>query len=751
MKTITNFFPVQLPFENFEISRIDYSFDLLRQLRREHNSTHSFFRNSDYIYVSPMVGQPLQLGHIVSLVVKDNLSVVSSLIKHIFFRSFREKFPEIVPISFYPFRILSRRESDDAIWNLLPEELQGVLSYKKLIEIQIREIEINDCRHLGILINLQSRWIFSKNCAELANEGFAINGREVLISEVISGLEGILAPDESLIGSVKTIDQNTATAEIESNDGIVNYPLTSLYLHRSDRNIRDYLEFKLEESKVNQIFFQIRQKDESSSNAHYYHTQIKQTAKTISELVYQNLDSFTFSIASQPITPNKSFDIRKPSFLFDYNPGASHTNPSIGLLDYGPYDSSTFSPKRPVILVCCHKSNRGGFADFVGKLRDGIPSSAYFKGGMKGKYRLHDIVFDFVEFEDYSINEYGAKLTEYIRSKSALPDLAIIETVDWFRKKSPRENPYYRAKAYLLSSGVPVQFVKNDNTRKLDKEVQWICESIALQMYAKLGGIPWVLPANQSVDHEIIVGIGSTVLRENRFTGSAQEKIVGITTFFSGDGRYIFGNRCQEVPYNQYFDHLLRHLQQSVIDISQDYGWRENDTIRIIFHVFKPIKNIEVEVVDALIGKFTNYDIRYCFVTVSEQHPFLMFDPSQAGIGRSAKGKFVPQAGINWVLDETSCVLQLRGSQDIKSTRHRFSRPVLIKIHDKSTYRDLNSIVQQVFNFTYLSWRGFHPVPQPATLLYSDLIAKLLTSLRKIESWKPELVNSVLRAKKWFL
>lgn len=138
-------------------------------------------------------------------------------------------------------------------------------------------------------------------------------------------------------------------------------------------------------------------------------------------------------------------------------------------------------------------------------------------------------------------------------------------------------------------------------------------------------------------------------------------------------------------------------------------------------------------------------------MTISDYHPFLIFDTSQSGIGYSHKGAFVPERGVNWIIDDHTCLLQLKGPRDIKTAKHRFSNPVLVRIHNKSTYEDLNSITQQVFNFTYLSWRGFHPAQQPVTILYSDLIANQLSRLRKIKTWKPEIVNSLLKAKKWFL
>jgi argonaute-like protein implicated in RNA metabolism and viral defense len=491
--------------------------------------------------------------------------------------------------------------------------------------------------------------------------------------------------------------------------------------------------------------------DRTRLDAQYYFGEVERMASSLSRLEYRNRDDFAFSISAEPAGILNSFRIHAPSYLFDYNPGASDDNASRGLTVHGPYDSSTFDVKYPKVLAVLHENHRGGFADFLGKLKSGIPSSRSFKSGLVGKYRLHDITFETVELGNYGLREYAEKIADYIREQDTLPDLAVVETKEEFRQLPSQSNPYYWVKAYLLSLGIPVQFIKNKNVRKPDHLLQWVCESVALQVYAKLGGRPWVLPASTSIDHEIVVGIGSSMLRRNLFAGSPQQRIVGITTFFTGDGRYIFGNRCKEIPFEQYFDELLSSLRSSIQDISADYNWRDGDTVRIVFHVFKPIKNVEAEVVAALLQEFAQYDIRYCFVTISDRNPFLLFDRHQKGVGPKKKGRYVPRRGTNWVLGPHACLLQLTGPDDIKSERHGFGNPVLVRIHEGSTFLDLNTIVQQISNFTHLSWRGFNAAQQPATVLYSELIAKNLSHMRKIKSWKPELINSLLRDKKWFL
>lgn len=47
-----NFFPINIGFEEFQISRTKYSDKTLKELRNKYNKSHSFFRDGDYIYIS---------------------------------------------------------------------------------------------------------------------------------------------------------------------------------------------------------------------------------------------------------------------------------------------------------------------------------------------------------------------------------------------------------------------------------------------------------------------------------------------------------------------------------------------------------------------------------------------------------------------------------------------------------------------------------------------------------------------------
>src|SRR5690625_5939480 len=149
-----NYFPIKFDFENYQIRATDYTDDKLTELREKYNDTHMMFRNEDRIYISNKEGQDVGIGNTVTKNIFENKDITLSLIKHLFFRTFRERFPNLIPVDFYPFRFFSRKEKDDIIYDLLPFNLRNKIVFKKLIYIKLRYTEINDEQWFLFLVNI---------------------------------------------------------------------------------------------------------------------------------------------------------------------------------------------------------------------------------------------------------------------------------------------------------------------------------------------------------------------------------------------------------------------------------------------------------------------------------------------------------------------------------------------------------------------------------------------------------------------
>jgi hypothetical protein len=213
----------------------------------------------------------------------------------------------------------------------------------------------------------------------------------------------------------------------------------------------------------------------------------------------------------------------------------------------------------------------------------------------------------------------------------------------------------------------------------------------------------------------------------------------------------------RECSYEQYPAVLQDSTVQVLKDIKRRNAWRSGDTIRVVYHAFKPLKDIEVaKIVKACVDEVgREQHIEFAFLTISFAHPFKLLDTAQPGRlpkrGGPPKGVFAPERGLMTQLGRYTRLLCTNGPTLIKRATSPLPSPVLVHLHKESTYHDLPYLTEQVLKFTALSWRLTLPAERPVTIYYSELIAELLARLQSIPGWSPAVLNTRLRTSRWFL
>jgi hypothetical protein len=272
---------------------------------------------------------------------------------------------------------------------------------------------------------------------------------------------------------------------------------------------------------------------------------------------------------------------------------------------------------------------------------------------------------------------------------------------------------------------------------------------MALATYAKLGGIPWLLAAEKPIAHELVFGLGSSTVRNGRL--GEEERMVGITTVFTGDGNYFVNNISAAVSADQYFEILLLSMRLTMDRIKKAYNWQARDTVRLIFHAFKTFKDVEVNVVKRVVAELGDYNVEFSFIHIAESHPFLLFDTDQQGVGFYRKGVFAPERGKFLQLSEHTSLVSLTGASELKQAIDGLPSPVQLILHHDSTFKDLTYLSKQVLKFGAHSWRSFMPAPMPVTVYYSQLMAQLLGQLNKVSAWNPDALYNKIGTTRWFL
>ena len=276
---------------------------------------------------------------------------------------------------------------------------------------------------------------------------------------------------------------------------------------------------------------------------------------------------------------------RRPALIYILDPKGSPTCEwpvDAGLNQYGPYSSRTFTPNRPQVCIICQKSKEGQVEQFIRKLKTGITGTGVkfppFEKGMLRKYNLGDLKTTTFTAEDASPAAYRKGIAQALAMrgpKGPQWDLGLVQIDEDFHSLYGADNPYLISKAEFLQHQIPTQEFEIETAHLSDYNLQYALNNMALAIYAKLNGTPWLIKADEGISHELVIGLGSALIGENRLGES--ERVVGITTIFSGDGEFHISNLSRAVAFENYKDELLRTLRIAVRQVSPGHklgAWR---------------------------------------------------------------------------------------------------------------------------------------------------------------------------------
>lgn len=462
----------------------------------------------------------------------------------------------------------------------------------------------------------------------------------------------------------------------------------------------------------------------------------------------------------------------RPGFLFGPQGRETGPYPDQGVKRHGPYKYMQHEQNEPTIAIVCESRCRGRMDQFARTLRDGVLDDTWgeatrnrtrapenpFQGGLIGKLRLSRVTFEFEEVSEPTAEGYAAAIKRLLDRLPETPDLALVQIRSDFQRLRNDRNPYLAAKAAFMTVGVPVQSIQAETADMPITNLGYSVNNLALASYAKLGGTPFVISTRMPATHELIVGLGYSEIGDGRF--GPKSRFVGITTLFQGDGRYLVWGQTREVEFENYADALLASLKTTVDMVRKENNWQPRDRVRLVFHVYKPLKFVEIDAIKALVDQLLEgkYEVEFAFLDISRYHDFALFEPSERGVPyfvdgrRATKGIGVPARGICIQLDERSALLQLTGTKEVKTDEQGLPRPLRLTLHSESDFQDLTYLARQVYSFSYLSWRSYFPAVEPVSIAYSRLIANALGNLRAVPGWNSAVLTAgVLRNRLWFL
>ena len=672
---------------------------------------------------------PLE-GEVIPLSLSENLNITSFLFKKSVI-AFLESTKRNIPTGFKPIEIVSSRPEDNLISPFAPHDFP----FSVLSKYELDTRTINGKVHL--IIDSSTRIVANKTLDWFITKGFPLTGRFV-VSQNADGYRRLLGKIEST---------NEFETSIVKRDGNIEKVSSSkLLLDATVENYNAYSKFALGKEAKSFI-------DKTRIAIGKFSGGVNKRDRINKMKKY--LDGKLTLISGQTVTISDSLDlskscnsISKPYFIFNDNFEANWHEK--GLTQSGPYTKRTFDRNNPSICVICLESHKGQIEAFIWKFLKGIPNHKYFSSGLEGKFHIGTSKVEFFTFAEDGISSYKNAIERALAKaqQDGKPwGLALVQVKQSHKELSVTESPYYLARSIFLTHQIPIQDFTLELLNQTDSSLGYSLNNMALACYAKMGGVPWLLKSSPTISHELVIGIGSANLTIDKLDKS--ERVMGITTVFSGDGSYIVSNTSKAVSPSEYSKELINVLNSTIEKISKKLNWQKDDTIRIVFHAsVKKFNTDEIEAVKAVVENYKSFNIEYAFLKISEKHTLHLFDNSTIN---EEKGKLAPKRGLVYPLSPYENLAYLIGQNELKQISDGHPHGVIINIHKDSTFKDLKYLTNQLFNFSAHSWRSYFPSPMPVTIIYSDLIAHHLGWLNKLQHWNDTIMLSKIGQTQWFL
>ena len=758
-----NFAPVTLSGQtSLTVGYRHYEKDTLDDLRAEFPQTHVFKREGkeNRIIEIPVAAaaEPLSDKRM-EVDLKERRWYWAPLLNAALLRTFHGR-REIARD--YPVEVLGSTEHNYIRHEKLPEWVQK----RSLLQFTPRTLYSQKGRPLfGLLCDARLKSLLLASCADLIAANLSPVGRYVMIDRPVRDRR--IAPWPQNVGRVRAIDGDMLILE-DHREGFETVAAADARLSATRVNF-DWCVGQLLGSAAPQVLEAARVK--AAEKLHCGPGRLKMIEATLAFLRTRTLEAVpgaTFEIGTLLESKHAGFPtsekIQRPSLVFDPSGMRTDQWSERGIKANGPYDQRTFTPKKLNIAVICQARHEGQVEAFVAKFLDGMPDvktgrrgheTARYGDGLLRRFHLERPNVQTFTTTSPSIDGYQEACRrglEYAANLGIQWDLALVQIEEDFKTLPGELNPYYGTKALLLKNHVAVQSFRLETMQQDPHNLVFTMNQMSLATYAKLGGRPWLLSAEQTVAHELVIGVGSHMASDSRIGGGTRH--VGITTVFSSDGGYHLSERTNVVPFEDYAGSLTETLKGTITRVRDEDNWKSTDRVRLIFHMFKPAKDVEADAIKAAVEALDLENVTYAFLHIAAIHPFVIFDKNEKGQPPYApkKGVLGPTRGVHLKLGDYETLVVFSGTSELKQETDGLPRPCLLKLHRNSTFRDMTYLARQAFDFTAHSWRIMSPEPFPITIKYSDLIAERLTGLKQVPGWDDDAVKfREIGRTPWFL
>jgi len=402
-----------------------------------------------------------------------------------------------------------------------------------------------------------------------------------------------------------------------------------------------------------------------------------------------------------------------------FSDGNTENSQFKGIMNNGPYQKVEIDPYYFYVFKKKHKS-------YATDLLNALNGKTYntFKGiekfGLQNqtKHNTKAILID-----SYSDEELLKIINEVRSSNKQNPIIISIIPQN-------EEEFYYKLKNECLKENIPSQAVHIETINNYN-QLKWSVGSIALQIYSKLGGIPWIVsPSNENC---LIVGIGQAN-RRNKITGKI-ERFYSYSVLLDSSGRFFEIKQLADETNKQQFLHSLANNVKQIIEEYSTYD-------KIIFHIPEKIKNEDIKHIEKIL-KEADSNVELSIIKINDDSKFIGFN--------KAENSLVPYESSFLQLSKKEYLLWTEGlNYHNKKVLKRYGSPLHISFiysNKEEIFNEPYKYLQDILNLSGANYRGFNAKALPVSVYYPKLIAGFSKHFKELNL---EFVTNDSK-KPWFL
>jgi hypothetical protein len=419
-------------------------------------------------------------------------------------------------------------------------------------------------------------------------------------------------------------------------------------------------------------------------------------------------------------------------------------DPAYGLNRYGPHDYNYRNFNEIKIAAIGEGKYKNDLIRFWDVLLHGIPEGErprYDKsfGGLYGIFRLEDgsRISDenFIDISGYT-GSYFEKYSEGINAhKEQLRDSLLILVL-------PDEDEpglYHKLKRKTINLNIKSQFIK-PNTLRIDSGLGYLYHNLALAIYTKAGGVPWLLK-EPLMANTCVIGITFHVERKDRYS-SGDRTVFGISEITDEFGEHIGATVTADKLTKEEIDRSYRYynaltvpkniMKKIIVKTINKYKNHPDKRMPsvVIIHKTSPFSEEEISGFEEGLDEVGGIP-EYALAHLKYKSNYRIYNEEDFD---ARQGLFLfknPLSGVLWTIGKYT--YEFKGERTDKGkTKMGTSCPIEIILSNNSKLLniDISDIARQILGLTKMRWNTTSiTLREPASTYYSRIYGKFVKGI----------------------